>query len=519
MRYKWQNQGQRNLKWFRQAYKDIAAQPYEKVNWNAYTFSWFHQMYSQIWEHRSANGRRLDPNTFLDRFSKAIGLKIVHVVPRGIGARLFIPAAHAGCYKDGGGQVYWVCRPEFEEYREAQEIKWCPRGKEWYLRSAFKSFYTIGEDGKKKQDIAAGASTFQCPVCKLTYEKLPAILRKNSTTKVQCCRWCKDAKITNQPLTQKTIYLGYHGHRTIWTFYPERYPRDTSVPIGVELEMQFHNGDVGWRASEEAWRLHQIQKEINPEWNLFYCEADGSLGNGGIEMITQPMTRRLHSAFWKAMLPRIRERFTGWNTEKHSGDSQYGIHLTFDIEEFGQFNLTRMIKFVENEGNKVLVQGIAQRGKLYGATGYLAEKTKKVKEIVKYKGTKMSGCFARSAPFNIKADGQLCEMRMFRSTLNRNSFLKNLQFIYAFHEWCSATPFNVSHLKFLEWLHVNGDALYARYASLYKYLAYPVFPVKLAQWSTENPWASRFSDVVLRNRKGQRDMFQTTYIPNDTDYK
>jgi len=319
-------------------------------------------------------------------------------------------------------------------------------------------------------------------------------------------------------MTPATIYGAYHSHKHVFQFWPHRAKNDSTVPLGVELEMQFNKYDtVQFNPPHEAWALYQHQITANPDWNLFYFESDGSIGASGIEMITQPMSRHLNRDFWKLMLPKIRENFQGWNTEKFAQDAPYGIHITFEIAEWGSFHLGRLIKFVENVKNQVFMQAIAQRGQLYNNPAGIGSKDKRISEVAVVENGKFTGSQARAQAINVK-NNKLCEIRMFRSTLNHVSFMKNLEFLYAFHDWCSCSPFSSEAGVFMNWLIQHAASRYPKYPNLYKYLCRDQFPVKLARYPTQNQCQPLFEPVVNMYRKGQKDLFNSTIILPSEDY-
>jgi hypothetical protein len=516
----------RNLKWYLKEYKEFNTLKEEEVNWNANTYKWFTAFAIALMNHR-VNINTLNPNLPTNDklnklFFKHLGFQIVAVYVTSIGRTLFIPISLTSAYRSkqsfDSPNLTFILKSQFEYQKQTKQIMWCPRTKDWWTRGSFIVYYTTNELGEKITESSAINNVFNCSICQNWFEKKSPITTIHKLLATLVCKWCAALPVENKPHTLSSIYGEYHSHGRSWTFFPVYYQKDTSIPIGVELEIQYKGETRLFDPIKEAWNIYQKQLEINPEWNYFYTERDGSIGGSGLEIITQPMSRRMHHVYWKAMLPIIRENFVGWNTEEKTRETQFGIHLTFDINKFGHFNLIRLMKFIENTGNKEFSQALAQRGRLYGTDETIAGTDKKVRNIVQFNNNKMYESYTRKQIFNVKSHGQLCEVRMFRSTLNRTSFMKNLQFLYAFHEWCLNTSYNVDHKAFIDWLLKNGR-LYLKYSSLYKYFAHQVFPVKFPMWNTNNPWKEAFDKVILYNQKGQKDLFQTSFTPDDTDYK
>jgi hypothetical protein len=294
------------------------------------------------------------------------------------------------------------------------------------------------------------------------------------------------------------------------------FKKDKTFPIGVELEIQIRQEFArDFNPKAEAWSLYEQQLEFNKNWNLFYFERDGSLGAPGIEMITQPMSLELHNKFWSKMLPRIRRRFCGWNTTI-SGHSNYGIHLTFAMDSYGPLHVARLGKFLERRDNGVLVQAIAQRGVLYGTSSFICAENKTLNNIFTINDGKLTGSITRSQPVNVK--GSLVEIRMFKTSLNQQSFMKNLEFLYAFKEWCNETSYSIHYMDFINWMLASPLSRYTKYPNLYNYLCRPKFPVKNPAWPVDNLWAPNFTNVVYDLFPGQRDLFTKDIPQSDADY-
>lgn len=544
---RWSTPTARNIWWFRKEVKKyLKEKSPDEVNFNANTWKWLFEFFDYLWNyrrsfnasiaalhhefvgnHNSVEAANLETNVrrnfkeFLSYASqRLLGIELV----MGWNQERAYPKYLCKAARDTNRKLIWLPIPTYEEYKLCQEIKWCNYNKDWFLSSAFNSVMTYANlDGTKRDSPQliniACPSYFTCSICGTHYHDHPHNKQRHKTMRDRIvCPKCITASLSNKPHTESTIYGDYHSHYRSggWKFYPIFGKNDSSVPLGIELEMQHKRAREGWDARSVSWKLYQHQLLKNKEWNYFYCERDGSIGEYGLEMVTQPMTQKVHDQFWGHMLPAIREEFTGWQTEKVHGPAQYGIHVTFDVKLFGNLNLARLIKFIENTDNKVFIQAMAQRGVLYGTSQAIAAETKKVSDVVYYEKGKMLGSKSRSQPVNLK-NGELCEIRMFRSTLNTVSFFKNLEFLWAFHQWCGETPFMFKADQFIEWL-LKRPTLYFQYPNLYEYLCHKTFPIKVAQHSTTNVWKGEFDKIVLLQKKGQKDLFQTGVDPDPVDY-
>jgi len=91
---------------------------------------------------------------------------------------------------------------------------------------------------------------------------------------------------------------------------------------------------------------------------------------------------------------------------------------------------------------------------------------------------------------------------MFRTTLNQESFMKNIEFIDAFHKWCIQTPYNTSFKAFLNWL-TNPNPDQDRYPNLLAYLSREKFACK-ETGTFKNPFKQFMKEDF---KKGQKLLF------------
>jgi hypothetical protein len=519
-RERFRNPTPRNFRWYVSELKSYADKPIDKVNLNANTWKWLGQFVVAVCSTRRINHRVSEDIGNLEIINpilKKLGVpEVCYTYAPLTGGTVYLPQKYCKAYRNAYNTLEWCLAQDFEHMKTVNAIIWCSVQKDWFHCDAFYTYYGANSAGKKVPYRSACPKLFTCSMCAERYAHDSHTIKKHPVLGLMTCLWCSTAPLKNPTPTRDSIYGNYHSHSKSFKFWPHRAPKDSSVPMGVELEMQVKNF-VDYNPTSEAWALYQKQIEYNPAWNMFYFERDGSLGDAGIEMITQPMSRRLGKEFWKLMLPKIRERFNGWNTEKYAGDSQYGIHVTFAIAEWGKFNLARLIKFLETAKNQVFVQAIAQRGVLYGSERALAQRDKMLSEVVRFDKGKMGNSRSRAQAVNVK--GELCEIRMFRSTLNHVSFMKNLEFLHAFREWCLSSPYSADAEVYLAWLIKDAAKLYPKYPNLYKYLCLDTFPVKFAAYTVKNKWVSQFQEVTALYQKGQKDMFAPEVkIPNE-DYQ
>lgn len=291
----------------------------------------------------------------------------------------------------------------------------------------------------------------------------------------QMCYPCSKLPRRNKPHTTVTVWGDYHSHPW-WRFFVRRSHGEwDSLPMGIEIEMmtrRVKDEDTNNAPSFVAWQLYTEQIELNPKWHEFFCERDGSLHDGrGIELVSNPMTLGFAQEYWEKMLPKLREYCVGWNTPKH-GDSEhsYGIHLTTSRKYWTDLQLARLIKFIDSKENALFMYCMAQRNYNYGSKkipiGGGVYKT--LSGAVSMVDKKIVGSKERYSSVNIKSKN-LVELRIFASTLQQDSFMKNYEFLDSFWNWCKLTPFNIDYKNYLAWVGLQPLA-YKRYPHLLKHL-------------------------------------------------
>jgi hypothetical protein len=294
----------------------------------------------------------------------------------------------------------------------------------------------------------------------------------------------------------------YHSHKNSWMFLVQQVGSEKSIPMGCEIELHSVYGNDKSCAIDSARNILVKQEDSN-----FYFEWDGSLTEGGFEVITNPMTLEYHHKYWEGMLTTLRKSCVGYNVEKQYYKNRnqvvsesdlsaiafdYGIHVTVHRKNIPDSVITKIVKFFDSDRNKDFLWAIAQRSSMYGGYTLGSKPKPQAKTTVKFRDKKIVGGVDRRQPVNIKGK-DFIEFRMFRSTLNQVSFLKNLEFIDALITYLKELPgVKIDHRTFILWLQKNS----ARYPNLLTYLQHPLFFVKGAG-KVKNTWSDLFTNYKL----------------------
>lgn len=220
-------------------------------------------------------------------------------------------------------------------------------------------------------------------------------------------------------------------------------------------------------------------------------ERDGSLDDyHGFEIVTQPLGVPEWGAFAGRMLTHLqRGNVVAYNGPAGDG---YGIHVNIHRRHFSPLAEARIMMLLCADMNRDFVRAIAQREGVYDADVDIGEYFAEGLRVVTAgsalhdgvretpKGLryprKISGK-GKYAPVNWQYD--IAEFRIFQSTLSLDSFMKNLEFVWALHAWTkpeSATGNSFDHRDFVRWL--NTSARRKQYPHLVKYLSRKSYTIK-----------------------------------------
>lgn len=401
---------------------------------------------------------------------------------------------------------YWCTTLEWDSLKENDELIWDSVTKDWYHQTCYVRVRTSQTEIKNVLITKVSYKEIErCNSCNSLF--LKTLLKKNFDTDQFECQGCREKQ--NPEPTRQTVYTGYHSHSN-WNFKYVRTEKDDPrcICFGLEIEMHSKLGNSSADAQESAWQITRKRKELGLP-NIVYFERDGSLMEGGFEMVTSPMSLNYHKFYWTQMLPKIREVAVGWNTHEYLGkidDQWYGIHLTFSRKYMKDLALARLVKFFDDKENNNFVLGLAQRRVIYSG-GILGNIEKpKLKDKVNLAEGKIQGSNARYVPVNVKQKG-LVELRFWRTTLNTESFLKNLEWFWLFHKWVESTPYSHKAKDFVTWVLANKQ-YHGMVPNFIGYYSRNKFPVK-KYGMVENYYAKLFQE----QQEGQIPLFNLPSVP------
>ena len=236
--------------------------------------------------------------------------------------------------------------------------------------------------------------------------------------------------------------------------------RDGMWPaLGVELEVYARN------RYDTVEKLRGIY-----DTDTMYMERDGSLDDDhGFEIITQPLGR----SEWDKLAPNlcktlIDSETVGYNEPAGKG---YGIHVSIHRRHLSPLAEARISMFLSAVTNATFVRAVSQRNQIYchehgyGFGAFSRPNINNIGRHLRDTWNQERGCYQRKiagrgkyCPVNWKKD--IGEFRIFQSTVNPSTFMKNLEFVWALQRWTlDATGCSYSYVDFLKWLNQPENRL------------------------------------------------------------
>lgn len=251
------------------------------------------------------------------------------------------------------------------------------------------------------------------------------------------------------PSCRKRRYVTpYHRYAPHLNFHQTE--SDDNLYLGVELEV-----DNGGQRDAEAATILDIMNENENDF-MVYCSRDGSLNNG-IEIITAPATLNYHKTLktkYKKLFKRlIRDGYRSHNT------STCGIHVHFSRAFFGENEeecVTKLLYLVERFWDEIVI--FSRRD--YTALEHFAKKTDTDPKDFMRIWNKTDNHDGRYFAVNITNKNTI-ELRMFRGTLNYDSFMAILYFVDSLARICKdKTNEELQSLSFADLLTPEAKAYY-----------------------------------------------------------
>lgn len=229
---------------------------------------------------------------------------------------------------------------------------------------------------------------------------------------------CTDGNYLCPKCSKREFILPYHHYYPEVKFFGNN--KKNTVPfMGIELEVD----EGGYKDSS----VREVVRIMNKDNNIFmYCSRDGSLEEG-FEMITQPATLEYHYSIrdlYKSVFDRLLEleylsHDTGtcglhihFNRNFYEGNEEkYISNLLYLVDKFWD----EMVVFSRRNSRRL--NRFAKKVDFDSIGGYIVDSNRKNRHSDHYYS------------INISNENTI-EFRMFKGTLNIDTFFATLQFVY-----------------------------------------------------------------------------------------
>jgi hypothetical protein len=205
--------------------------------------------------------------------------------------------------------------------------------------------------------------------------------------------------------------------------------KDSPLFMGIELEIE----------NEKCSIKNGEMSNILDDSHLYF-KTDGSLSDG-FEIVTHPLTFewiKENKSKFSEMLHSCKD-----NGFRSYDSTTCGMHIHLSKKNFGAWHLYRFLKFFQE--NKEFIIAISQR-KIDNLKRW-ANLEDETNDTLIYKAKRKDGNNSRYVAINL-CNSQTIELRIFRGTLNENSFFKNIEFAHSLYVFSrDYTEMNIANYK------------------------------------------------------------------------
>ena len=236
--------------------------------------------------------------------------------------------------------------------------------------------------------------------------------------------------------------------------------------MGVELEL-VTNGSV-------SAAVDDLRNKLGEDYII--CKSDGSLPDGGVEIVTAP--RKLTDHITRFSAWEIDSNYRAWNTGK------CGMHVHVDSRAFTRLTLGKFIVLINDSKNAEFIRKIAGRHPhidTQAQTYCAAEGQQSIENPSKALKGKSSNRYhmvnttclrgAEADRLGVRHVGErnfnTIELRVFRASLKKDRLLAQIEFTHACIMFCRvASMRDLNGIEFLKWLK-STDNRYPHLADWY----------------------------------------------------
>lgn len=238
--------------------------------------------------------------------------------------------------------------------------------------------------------------------------------------------------------------------------------------MGIEFEM------------ETTGRISAAVDDVRSQLGSGYCvcKYDGSLGGGGLEIVTAPRGLTEHISKFKAWT--VDSAYRAWDRKC------CGMHIHIDSRAFTQMTLGKFIMFINDRNNMEFIRKIAGRhperddqARSYAAAEHQdilcnPSKAVKGKSYERYRMVNLQNLTRKESQrlgFGDRFDEgnyNTVEVRIFRASLKKERLLAQIEFTHAAVMFCRVASWReLNQTTFLKWLKGSAAGLYPHLSDWY----------------------------------------------------
>lgn len=274
-------------------------------------------------------------------------------------------------------------------------------------------------------------------------------------------------------------------------------PKD-SLYFGVELEVQTENS------------INKVIPHIRKTMPDFViCKRDGSIGDQGIEIVTVPASFYDQKKMWEGFFAN-KPLVTSW------ASGQCGMHVHIARKGLSILRIGKISVFINSPVNSEFISAIAGRsGNNYNrfrdrsisecnslhdasraavpATAYNRQGQADVRSRIYRNASERRGTMNHDNHYeavNLLPNNTI-EVRIFRGTVKKEGFFKNLEFVHALVKFCEVAKIeDLTYPEFISWLLKNPKD----YPHLLSYLRVTKSKLSKAAFAPPDPKAVKDVD-------------------------
>lgn len=239
-------------------------------------------------------------------------------------------------------------------------------------------------------------------------------------------------KIWNGQMTACNKCYAWHGP-IIRYEHTANLPKFGKGPLfyGIELEVEVANHEKHLRGPTAKEVVSRFDKDF-----IVVKEDRSIMEDCGFEIVTAPAERKLHEEMWNRFFDHLPSNVIG------DGAKKCGLHIHASRAALTLLGIGKMMVFINDEKNKSFVECIANRS----ANDYCRIYKKNWADTMAMPTGRNED---RHEALNLQ-NTHTVELRIFKSTLKRQSFFKALEFTDALIHFCMCGNYSIPQCRVVD---------------------------------------------------------------------